>query len=89
MGIGEKFKDLTQKAQETAAEHKDEIQQAVQKAEALADQRTEGRYHDKIAQVGAKATSYVEKLTPAEGEDQAQPGDGAAGPGEAARKPVD
>ncbi len=64
MGFADKLKDLTKKAQDTAAEHKDQIHQAVEKAEVMADQRTGGKYHDKIAQAGTKAETYVDNLKP-------------------------
>ncbi|MBA3806946.1 MAG: antitoxin [Solirubrobacterales bacterium] len=64
MGFADKLKDLTKKAQDTAVEHKDQIHQAVEKAEVMADQRTGGKYHDKIAQAGTKAETYVENLKP-------------------------
>lgn len=64
MGFADKIKDLTKKAQNTAVEHKDQIHRAVEKAEVMADQRTGGQYHDKIAQAGAKADTYVDSLKP-------------------------
>ena len=38
MDISDKLKDLGEKAKESAAEHKDQIRTAVEKAEAAADQ---------------------------------------------------
>jgi hypothetical protein len=64
MGISDRLKALTKRAENTAAEHKDQIKEAVEKAEVTADQRTGGKYHDKIAGAAAKATDYVEKLEP-------------------------
>jgi hypothetical protein len=43
-------------------ERKDQIQGAVQKAGEVADQRTGGRYHDKIEKAGGRALGYVESL---------------------------
>jgi DNA-binding protein H-NS len=62
MGLADRLKDLTKKAEETAVEHKDQIQQAVQKAEVAADQRTGGRYHDQIRKAGAQADGLIERL---------------------------
>jgi ABC-type transporter Mla subunit MlaD len=62
VGLSDRLKGLTKKAEATAAEHKDQIHQAVEKAEALADQRTAGQYHDKIAKAGEVANTYVDKL---------------------------
>ncbi len=75
MGFADKLKDFTKKAQDTAADHKDQIHQAVEKAEVMADQRTGGKYHDKIAQAGAKAETYVDKLKPTDSPDAAPPVD--------------
>ena len=62
MGLTDKLKDLTATAKETAAAHKDEVNQAVQQAGQLADERTRGRYHDQIARAGAKAEAFLEEL---------------------------
>jgi len=64
MGLSDRLKDLRKKAEDTAAEHKEQIDQAVEKAEAAADQRTEGRYHEQIGKAGAKAEAYVQNLKP-------------------------
>ena len=65
MGITDRLKELTKKAEDTAAEHKDQLRDAVQKAEEAADQRTGGRYHDTIAKAGDKADAYLDTLRPA------------------------
>jgi len=62
MGLTDKLKDLTDKAKDAAAGHKDQVHQAVQKAAALADQRTGGQYHDQLAKAGTKADAYVDDL---------------------------
>jgi DNA-binding protein H-NS len=62
MGLADRLKGLTKKAEETAVEHKDQIHQAVQKAEATADQRTGGKYHEQIQKAGVKAESLVDGL---------------------------
>jgi hypothetical protein len=64
MGISDRLKQLTKRAEDTAAEHKDQIKEAVEKAEVTADQRTGGKYHDQIAGAAAKAQSYVDRLEP-------------------------
>jgi ElaB/YqjD/DUF883 family membrane-anchored ribosome-binding protein len=66
MGIVDRLRNLTSKAEDTTVEHKDQIHQAVQKAEATADQRTEGRYHEQIQKAGAKADAFVDNLGQAE-----------------------
>jgi hypothetical protein len=64
MGISDRLRQLTKKAENTAAEHKDQIKEAVEKAEVTADQRSGGKYHDKIAGAASKAQAYVDRLEP-------------------------
>jgi hypothetical protein len=64
MGITDRLKDLRKKAEDTSAEHKDQIQAAVEKAEVAADERTGGKYHDQVAKAGAKVEEYVGNLKP-------------------------
>jgi ElaB/YqjD/DUF883 family membrane-anchored ribosome-binding protein len=64
MGLSDRLKDLTKKAEDTAADHKDQIHEAVQRAEAMADQRTAGQYHDKIVKAADMADAYLDKLNP-------------------------
>ncbi len=62
MAFGDKLKDLAQKAQDAAATHKDQVHQAVLKAEELADQQTAGQHHEQIQKAGRKADAFVDKL---------------------------
>jgi hypothetical protein len=62
MGLGDKLKDLRQQAQKAVAEHKDQIQTTLETVGTVADQKTKGRYSAKIAKVGEKASSSLEKL---------------------------
>jgi ElaB/YqjD/DUF883 family membrane-anchored ribosome-binding protein len=71
MDISDKLKDLGEKAKETAAEHKDQIQAAVEKAEAAADKQTGGQYHEQIVKAGEKVQTYVENLNPAQSSEAA------------------
>jgi ABC-type transporter Mla subunit MlaD len=64
MGISDRLRRLTKQAENTAAEHRDQIKEAVEKAEVTADQRSGGKYHDKIAGAASKAQAYVERLEP-------------------------
>jgi ElaB/YqjD/DUF883 family membrane-anchored ribosome-binding protein len=63
MGIADKLKGLTSKAEDAAGEHKDQIHEAVQKAEVAADQRTGGKYHDQIQKAAAKTDTFVDGLS--------------------------
>ncbi len=62
MGLADRFSQLTKRAKDAAAEHKDQVERALQKAAATADQQTGGKYHDKIVNAEAKAEGYVENL---------------------------
>jgi hypothetical protein len=79
MGFTDKLKDLKGKAEDAAAEHNEQIRGAIQKAATTADQKTGGRYSEKIEQAGAKADTFVGGLKDA-GKDGA--GDGAQTPSE-------
>lgn len=71
MGFSDKLKDLTKKAQEAAAEHQEQLHQAVEKAETTANRRTGGRYRDQISRAGEKANALVDSVAskPAAAED--------------------
>ena len=86
MGLRDKLTDLRQQAQQAVAEHKDEIQGAVETAGATVDQKTHGKYTDKIAKYGQKATDAVEKFS-SEGSSESveQPDAPAAEGGDAQR----
>lgn len=60
MGFADKLNQLTKKAKDAAADHKDQVENAVAKAAVLADQRTGGQYHDQLAKAEAKAEAYLE-----------------------------
>ncbi|HEY4897363.1 MAG TPA: antitoxin [Solirubrobacteraceae bacterium] len=62
MALSDKLKDLRSKAEEAVVERKDQINQAVNKAGEVADQRTGGRYHEQIQKAGEKAVGLVEGL---------------------------
>jgi hypothetical protein len=62
MGFSDRLKDMRSKAEEAVVEHKDQIQQTVQKVGAAADQRTGGKYSERIQKAGAKASGFVEGL---------------------------
>jgi DNA-binding protein H-NS len=66
MGIADRLKNLTKRAEQSAVEHKDQIHEAVQKAEATADQQTGGKYHDQIQKAGTKADALIDNLKPAD-----------------------
>ena len=62
MGFRDKLTDLRKQAQEAVAEHKEQIQGAVETAGVVVDQKTHGKYTDKIAKYGQKASESVEKF---------------------------
>lgn len=83
MGLADRFSQLTKRAKDAAAEHKDQVDDALRKAAATADQQTGGKYHDKIVKAEAKAEDYVENL-PQPGSPDAPPGTEPHAPGGAA-----
>jgi hypothetical protein len=62
MGFSDKLKQLGDKAKDAAAEHKDQISQAVESAAVVADKRTRGKYTDKIHKATQKTEGYVDRL---------------------------
>jgi len=58
MGIG----DFADKAKDLASEHEDKVQEGIDKAADMADEKTEGKYSDQIDQGAEKAKDYVENL---------------------------
>jgi uncharacterized protein YjbJ (UPF0337 family) len=53
---------LAGKAQNAAADRKDQMSGAIDKAAKTADARTKGKYHEKIAKTADKAHGYVDRL---------------------------
>ena len=66
MGLTDKLKGLTQKAEDTAVAHKDQIKNAATRAGAAVDSRTGGKYHDQIQKAEAKADEMLDKLESSE-----------------------
>ena len=62
MGLKDKIAGLREQAQEAVAEHKEQIQDAMETAGAAVDRKTHGKYTDKIAKYGQKATDAVENF---------------------------
>jgi hypothetical protein len=83
MGFGDKLKGLTQQAKETVAENRGKIQEAVDAASVVANERTRGKYANKIMKVNEKTGSALDKFSSgAEADDAAS--EQAADSGEAA-----
>lgn len=79
MGLGDTLKGFRKKAEDAAVEHKDQIHEAVQKAEVAADQRTGGKYHDQIQQAAGKVDTFVETLDAGDGKAAAEEPGGVPG----------
>jgi hypothetical protein len=62
MGLADRLKDLTTKAQDAVVERNEDIHKAVQKVAATADERTGGKYREHIQRVGAKADGLIDGL---------------------------
>jgi hypothetical protein len=81
MALTDRLKELRKKAEDTAVEHKDQIHEAVQKAGTAADQRTRGKYHDRIEKAGAKVETFVDRLDETDGKtEEKKAGDGTSTP---------
>jgi len=79
MGFGDKFKDLTQQAKDRVAENREKIQEAVDAASVAANEKTHGKYSNKIMKVNQKTGGALDKFSAGAG---AGAGTGAeAGPG--------
>jgi MT0933-like antitoxin protein len=70
--LGDRFKELRDQAQHAVAENKEKIEGAVQQVGEVANIKTKGKYADKIAKVGDKVSSSVDKFG-ATGEDAGAP----------------
>jgi hypothetical protein len=69
MGLSDKLKQFSEKAKESAAEHHEQITNAVETAGVIADKRTRGRYSEKIAKATAKTGAAVDRLAGEPGAD--------------------
>ena len=85
MGFGDKFKELKTKAQESVAEHKDQIHDAVDAVGVAANAKTHGKHAGRIAKFGEKASGMVDKFG-GSGEEEASPE--ASAPAEAQETPA-
>jgi MT0933-like antitoxin protein len=63
MGLRDKLTGLREQAQDAVAEHKDQIQGAMESAGEAVDRKTHGKYTDKIAKYGQKASDAVENFS--------------------------
>jgi hypothetical protein len=80
MGLRDKLTGLREQAQEAVADHKEQIQNAMETAGATVDRKTHGKYTDKIAKYGQKATDAVENFSdPASAEHAGEHPEPAAG----------
>ena len=61
-------KDLTGKAREAVTEHSDKIDDGIDKAAEFVDDKTKGKYSDKIDSVQAKAHDVVGRIAADKGE---------------------
>ncbi|MEV0105774.1 antitoxin [Nocardia sp. NPDC050799] len=70
MSLMENLKNLVGKGQETAAKNSDKINQAVDKAGDFLDQKTKGKYSDKIQKGKEAARKVVPPEHPGGGPDR-------------------
>ncbi len=68
-------KDLTGKARDAVTEHSDKIDDGIDKAAGFVDDKTKGKYADKIDTVQSKAHDVVERISADKGEGGTPPSD--------------
>jgi hypothetical protein len=56
------FDNLKKKAQKAVDDHGDQIAKGIDKAAAVADKKTKGKYHDKIETATGKTKDGLDKL---------------------------
>ena len=64
MSLQDRMRKLAEKAEDLGAEHREELEKAIAKAEQAADAQTGGKYHKQIENAGEKAATYVQGLKP-------------------------
>ncbi len=62
MSLRDKANEAAEKARQYAVEHQGKIDDGIEKAAALVDDRTGGRYHGRMAEAAGKAKQYIENL---------------------------
>jgi hypothetical protein len=62
MGLSDRLKDLKTKAVDATVERSDKIHEAVEKVASTADERTGGKYRERIQNASARAGSLVDGL---------------------------
>jgi len=62
MGLTDKFKTMAKQAQDAVAEHADKLHGAVDTVGVAVNEKTQGKYANKIAKVGEKTGSAIDKL---------------------------
>ncbi|MFK5689755.1 antitoxin [Ornithinimicrobium sp. LYQ92] len=84
MSFVDKAKDFASrssaKARDLAREHSDTIDQGIQRAGTFVDDKTGGRYADKVDKVQGFATQQKDKIAGGHGGEAPGPGDGGRGP---------
>jgi len=66
MGFGDKLKDLRQQAQEKVSDNREKIQGAVDAASLAANEKTHGKYANKILKVNEKAGGALNNFSGAD-----------------------
>lgn len=62
MGLRDRLTGLREQAQDAVAEHKEQIQNAMETAGEAVDRKTHGKYTEKIAKYGQKSSDAVENF---------------------------
>ena len=88
MGFGDKLKDLKQQAQEKVSENREKIQGAVDSVSVAANEKTHGKYANKIMKVHEQAGGSLSILSGGAGADGDGEGAAEASAEAGARRPL-
>jgi len=78
MGLSDRLKDLKTKAVDATVERSEQIHEAVEKVASTADERTGGKYRERIQNASAKAGSLVDGLKSSDDQEAGAPGEESA-----------
>jgi hypothetical protein len=81
VGLSDKFKNLAKQAQDTVAANADKLHEAVDTVGVAVNEKTQGKYASKIAKVGEKTSSAIDKIGGTEAADTSSADDTNAAAG--------
>ena len=88
MGLTDKLKAVAKQAQDAVGEHADKLHGAVDSVGVAVNEKTQGKYAQKIAKVGEKTNEAIDKLGGSPAETAADEGPGAQAEAEPSSAPA-